>query len=367
VAAPGRISVLLMARELNFGGSERQLCEMAKALDPAKFAVHVGAFYSGGARAREVEARGIPVVEIPVRSFKSPSNMWASARKLRRYIREQGIQIVHGFDPPTCAFLGLAAPFLRRATVLTSQRNYRNVRTRGLRQILRISDKFTDGIVVNCEAMRRHLTQDEGVGAGGIHLCYNGLDAERFHRLPAGAEGIVPPGALVIGTVCLFRVEKDLGTLVRAFAAVQDAHPNLFLLMVGDGAERPGLERLAGELGVASKARLQTAAVDVVPWLSLLDIFALRGVLKFAHGSDVLRLRVRRLPYRRQPRVARRWQGGAVVRSWRRRRAGRPSPAVDRRPRPAAAVRPTGLNPHPVGVHAANSRDSARGDLSEHS
>jgi len=275
MAAPARTSVLLLARQLNFGGSERQVCEMAKGLDPAKFAVHVGAFYSGGARAREVEARGIPVVEIPVRSFKSPSNMWAAARTLRAYIHEHGIQVVHAFDPPTCAFLGLAAPLLRRAVVLTSQRNYRTVRTGGMRAILRFSDRFSDGIVVNCEAMRRHLTQDEGLGTEGIHLCYNGLDANRFHRLPAGPERVVPPGALVIGTVCLFRPEKDLGTLVRAFAAVQDAHPNLFLLMVGDGAERPGLEALTRELGIVDKVRLEGAAVDVVPWMSAIDIFVL--------------------------------------------------------------------------------------------
>jgi glycosyltransferase involved in cell wall biosynthesis len=266
---------MLLARQLNFGGSERQVCEMAKALDPARFDVHVGAFYSGGARAQEVVAHGIPVVEVPVRSFKSPRNVLGAAMGLRRYIREHGIRIVHGFDPPTCAFLGFMAPLLRRAIVLTSQRNYRNVRTPMFRRLLRLSDRMGDGIVVNCEAMRQHLIRDEGLTHGRIYLCYNGLDANRFRRETAVADSRVPDGALVIGTVCLFRPEKDLGTLVRAFAAIHDSHPNLFLLMVGDGNERPGLERLVRELGIESRCLLAPAAAKVVPWLSRLDVFVL--------------------------------------------------------------------------------------------
>lgn len=266
---------MLLARQLNFGGSERQVCEMAKALDPARFDVHVGAFYSGGARAQEVVDHGIPVVEVPVRSFKSPGNMLSAVMGLRRYIRDHGIRIVHGFDPPTCAFLGVMAPLLRRTTVLTSQRNYRNVRTKGFRMLLRVTDRMGDGIVVNCDAMRRHLVQDEGVTHGRIYLCYNGLDANRFQREAAVTDARVPDDALVIGTVCLFRPEKDLGTLVRAFAAIQDSHPKLFLVMVGDGNERPGLEQLVRDLGIESRCLLAPAAVKVVPWLSRLDVFVL--------------------------------------------------------------------------------------------
>jgi glycosyltransferase involved in cell wall biosynthesis len=276
---------MLLARQLNFGGSERQVCEMAKALDPARFAVHVGAFYAGGARAREVEAHGIPVVEIPVRSLKSPRNVLNAALELRRYIRTHGLQIVHGFDPPTCMFLGLTAPFLRRAVVLTSQRNYRNVRTRAYKMLLRWSDRTGDGIVVNCDAMRYHLIQDERLTHGRIYLCYNGLDSTRFQRGTPVTEGRVPDDALVIGTVCLLRKEKDLGTLVRAFAAIQGANPKLFLLIVGDGPERPGLEQLVRELGLESKCLLAPAAADVVPWLSRLDAFVLPSKFEACSNS----------------------------------------------------------------------------------
>ena len=46
--------VLLLARELGLGGTERQLAETALSLDRARFEPHVGCFTSGGFRAREL-------------------------------------------------------------------------------------------------------------------------------------------------------------------------------------------------------------------------------------------------------------------------------------------------------------------------
>ena len=270
-----RFPVLLLARELHLGGSERQLYEMGRALDPSRFAVHVGCFRPGGIRARELEREGIPLVEFPVRSFRSPSNIWSSVLGLRRYVRKHGIRLLHAFDPPTSVFVGIAARFLGRPVVLTSQRSFRHLRTPSFRIGLRLSDRLVDGVVVNCEAIRTHLASDEGVSFRSIHLCYNGLDTHRFQRTPTPRSGIIPRDALVIGTVCALRPEKDLPTLLRAFATCHSNHSNLFLVVVGDGPERAALCRLAQELGIASRCLFQPTVADVVPWLSLMDIFVL--------------------------------------------------------------------------------------------
>jgi glycosyltransferase involved in cell wall biosynthesis len=266
----------MLARELNLGGSERQLCEMARALDSDRFDAHVGCFRLGGLRARELEASGIPLAQFPVRSLCSPSNVWSSVQALRRYIRQHEIRLVHAFDAPTCLFVAMAAPFLGRAFVLTSQRNSRTVRPPAARIGLKVSDRLTDGIVVNCEALRQHLASDEGVPLRQIHLCYNGLNTKRFQRTPmTGRSDVVPPGAVIIGTVCVFRPEKRLDTLLAAFAACLALDPNLFLLLVGDGPQRTNLQQLASELGITSRCLFQAATADVVPYLNLIDIFVL--------------------------------------------------------------------------------------------
>ena len=273
--AAGARGVLLLARELTLGGSERQLCEMAQALDPSRFEAHVGFFRPGGIRARELEAAGVPLLSIPLRSFLSPADLWASVNVLRNYVRHHQISVVHGFDPPSCMFLGLAAPFVRPAVVLTSQRNHQQVRKPAARVSIRISHRIADGIVVNCEAMRAHLVADEHLRRERIHLCYNGLDTARFRRLAVRPTGVVPEDAIVVGTLCALRPEKNLSMLLRAFAACVPSEPRLFLLVVGSGPEKARLEAEAAQLGLTGRCRFEPTVADVVPWLSVMDIFVL--------------------------------------------------------------------------------------------
>lgn len=267
-----RIPVLLMVRELTLGGSERQLCEMAKALDPNRFAVHVGAFRPEGIRATELQRAGVPVLGIPLRSFRSP---WRGVRVLRRYVREHRIQVINGFDPPSCLLIALAFPWSRSAARLTSQRNYQQVRTPRVRWGMRIAHRLADGIVVNCEAMREHLVTDERLRREHIHLCYNGLDTGRFRRSAAPPTGVVPDGAIVVGTLCALRPEKDLSTLLEAFAACRASDERLFLLVVGSGPEKARLEARAAQLDIGRHCRFEPTVADVVPWLSLVDLFVL--------------------------------------------------------------------------------------------
>ena len=98
-----RWPVLLMARELDLGGSERQMALIAGALDRSKFAPVVGCFRPEGLRRRDLEQAGIPVEHFPVYSFASPQAV-SGAWRLARFIRRRGIRLVHTFDYPLAVF-----------------------------------------------------------------------------------------------------------------------------------------------------------------------------------------------------------------------------------------------------------------------
>jgi hypothetical protein len=68
---PAPIPVLLMVRELNLGGSERQMAEIAKALDRSRFDPRAGCFRPAGLRADDLRAAGVPIVHFPVPSLAS--------------------------------------------------------------------------------------------------------------------------------------------------------------------------------------------------------------------------------------------------------------------------------------------------------
>src|SRR5215813_807628 len=100
-AAPARatrpVPVLLMARELNLGGIERDVAKIALHLDRSRFDPHVSTFQEGGLRYQELKAAGIPILHLPVRSVFSPSVV-APALRMMRYVKKHGIRIVHSYD-----------------------------------------------------------------------------------------------------------------------------------------------------------------------------------------------------------------------------------------------------------------------------
>jgi glycosyltransferase involved in cell wall biosynthesis len=88
--------------------------------------------------------------------------------------------------------------------------------------------------------------------------------------------GIEPSAPAIIFTGRL-APEKELPSLIRAFAAVRRDVPDATLVLVGDGPVRSQLEMLAAGLSLADAVRFtgrQTGA-EVREWLQASDVFAL--------------------------------------------------------------------------------------------
>jgi glycosyltransferase involved in cell wall biosynthesis len=258
--------VLLLVRELGLGGSERQLVEMAKALDRARFLPHVGCMREGF-RCDELRAAGVPVTVFPVRSLYGPSAL-AGAWQLRRYLMRHNVQLLHAFDVPMNLFAVPVARLAGTPVILSSQRAFRGL-TPGLRRrLLRLTDRLVDGVVVNGEAVRQHLIQDESVPAEKIHLCHNGIDIAFFTPRPRPDRP-----ELTIGVVCALRPEKDIATLIRAFAKTRRAHWRL--MIVGSGPCLPDLQTLVRDLGLTHATTFHATTSEVPARLHEMDIFVL--------------------------------------------------------------------------------------------
>jgi glycosyltransferase involved in cell wall biosynthesis len=257
-----------MTRSLGLGGSERQLTEIAKALDRDRFVPHAGCFIAEGFRAEELRAAGVPVLEIPIRSFLSPT-LAPRTVSLGRYLQQHEIQLVHTFDVPLNLYGVPAARLFRVPRVISSQRAHRAL-TPGLRRhLLRLTDRMVDAIVVNSEAVRRELIESDGVPASMIRLCYNGIDATQFRPVQRPEAS-----ALVVGVVCALRPEKGIDTLLRAFARL-DRGLDVSLSIVGSGPSLPELEALARTLELGERCRFEPATKQVANRLHRIDIFVL--------------------------------------------------------------------------------------------
>jgi L-malate glycosyltransferase len=269
--------VLLMVRELGIGGCERDLTKVAIGLDRTRFEPHVGCFRPEGFRSAELQSNGVPIVHVPVKSFRSPSAI-QGARIMGDYIRTRGIQLVHCYDVPTTVFGVPVARMYGSPVVVSSQLSYRQLAKPFMRQLLRATDRLVDTVVVNCLAMQEHMVNDEKVPIERTYLCYNGVDTSIFHPAKHSAEKAPPAlagASLVIGTVCGLRAEKRVELLVDAFAKAYSLRPGMKLAVVGSGVMLPKLEKQAARLGIREACVFQPATSDIPPWLQAMDIFVL--------------------------------------------------------------------------------------------
>lgn len=92
----------------------------------------------------------------------------------------------------------------------------------------------------------------------------------------------VPAAASVILFVGRLAPEKELPSLIQAFARVIRTHPDAILAIVGDGPSRADLERHVSELTLSRNVTFtgMVAGSDVREWMQASDVFALVSSLE---------------------------------------------------------------------------------------
>lgn len=286
----GRIPVLLLARELNQGGVERDLTRLALGFREGPYEPHVGVFRAGGMRYDDVERSGAPLVDLRLRGFRSPTAL-AAALRLIRYIRRHRIQLVHAMDVPAAAFGPPVSRMAGAPVILACQLSYRGMCRRSEQRLLGYADRVADRVVGNCQAVLDDLIENYRVPAAKTALVYNGVELDRFHP-PAGGgrdRSILPQAFrsadLVIGTVCAMRPEKRVDVLIRAFAGLDPARSGARLVCVGTGSMDAEWQQLAASLGVADSSHFEPATRDVERWMRAFDVYSLPSELEsFPNG-----------------------------------------------------------------------------------
>jgi glycosyltransferase involved in cell wall biosynthesis len=264
----------MVVRELNLGGIERDVSKLSRNLDRSRFQPHVACFRPGGLRWEEIAAAGIPLLHLPVTSFRSASALHG-ARLLRTYLRERSIQVVHAFDAPTDLFAIPLARAFRVPVAVSSQLWLPDFTARPLQRMVNVTHRLAHAVYVNCRAVERRLVDEEHIPARRIRLCYNGVETQVFHPPAEPRPEPGPAAPLVVGTVAVLRPEKGLPLLLEAFAGVRKAVPHLRLRIVGDGPLRAELTAQSRRLGIAADCEFHPAAGNVADLLRTMDIFVL--------------------------------------------------------------------------------------------
>jgi glycosyltransferase involved in cell wall biosynthesis len=276
------IKILLLARSLDRGGSERQLVQLALALDKRVFEVTVLTLYAGGGLEKELEGTAVRYVSLGKRG------RWDLLGFFIRLARQLWLLrpcVIHGYLDIANLLALLAKPFPRGPSIIWGARaskrdlsHYDWLRRLAYELERRLS-RFADRIIVNSEAGRAHLVQ-RGFPPEKLVLVQNGIDTDYFRPdREAGAkvrrEWSIAPGEILIGIVGRLDPVKDHRTFLRAAATLSEERPHVRFVCVGSvGGERYALElrELASELSLDERIYWAGMRSDMRGVYNALDI-----------------------------------------------------------------------------------------------
>ena len=264
-STPIPVAVFLTAFEP--GGTERQMIELIRRLDPQKYRVHVACFRRSGAWLPKVVECAASIVEFPISSFARPATIRQLVR-FARWCRRERIALVQTCDFYANVF-GLPGAFLGGVPVrVGSRRELITDKSPGQIALQRWAYRFATTVVANSPAAKQVL-ESERVPASKLIVISNGVDGQAFsRRLPATS------GTRVI-TVANLRPEKSHETLIAAAGILLETHPHLRFQIVGEGSRRAALEHLAELRGVGPAVEFLGHREDVPALLAQADLFVL--------------------------------------------------------------------------------------------
>lgn len=253
------------------GGSERQMIEVVRRLDPGRWKVHVACFHRTGTWLDRVEGHAASITEFPLRSFRDPRCMTAM-RSFAGWCRQHRIAVVHAAELYANIFALPAAALAGVPVRIGSRRELTAGKTNGQLALQRAAYAFAHKVVANAEAAAQ-LLRRELVPARSVVVVPNGLDLGRFSPTPP------PASQQRIVMVANLRPGKGHTTLMDAAPAVLARFPEAHFDIIGDGTERDRLitevrqRNLSGAFTFHGHcddvpARLAAAAVFVLPSFS---------------------------------------------------------------------------------------------------
>ncbi len=198
---------------------------------------------------------------------------WISTARRRRY------DIVDAWLHPTDFLAALSRPLTGIEVVAAARRDrFPRVKVGPMtRPLYATVNRLTDVVVANSDVVASDVVREQRMSPSRVRVIRAGVDlpgafsaAER--RAHRGALGAID-GDFVVGCVGNFRSMKRQDLLIDAFASLLPKHPNLRLVLVGDGDLRPLIEQQIDGLGIGNRVVLTGSVSDLPPLYDAFDMF----------------------------------------------------------------------------------------------
>lgn len=273
-----RKKILLIAPVLDIGGAEKVVRDIAWYADPNQFEVHLLILREKvGLYEQQLLEKGCKSFHVP-----EPSENYAAYfRSLLRLMRQERYHAVHvhtmfsaGWAMLAAKIAGVPVRVCHAHSALTDRKSlvktvYETV-MRGL--ILTCS---TDLVACGVKAGQR--LYGEKVFAEKGQLVLNGIDVPAFaycsENRNAIRQQLCMENSWVIGHAGHLAEVKNQSFLLKLMPLLLEKRPNAHLLLLGEGPDRPMLEKKIRDMGLKDHVTMTGNVTNVAAYLSAMDVF----------------------------------------------------------------------------------------------
>jgi len=279
--------VAFWAGSFERAGTQRFLVELLSRIDRERFDAIVMSTAKRGELLPVIEALGIPVHEFGTGASALSAGTARGLPRAASFLRRERVEVLScmlGLTTIVGPFVGRAA---RVPVVVNNQRNLSYWLEGGAKERAYgyANRRVVDAVLVNSAAAAGELVERFHVPERKIVNIGVGIDLAPYSAGEAGdrddprdealARELGTRGHPVVGIVGKLSEVKGHEHFLEAAATVAKARPDARFLIVGDGARRQELGRMADTLGIADAVIFAGVREDVPRVLGLMDVFAL--------------------------------------------------------------------------------------------
>jgi len=268
----------------NFGDSSitRIVRDLVIHLGSGDFTWHVGGLDGVGDQQDTFDRHGAGVAVFG----NAGADFTETRRRVREYVEENRIDIVHSHTPRSLLTLRMALGGRHRQRHVATKHILNSPGDRRWGLLYSLVDRLLlyapDHLVAVSGKVMRGITACPGIRTGRISLIRNAVDNTHCHmpeqRDACRAELGLTPGQVLIGTTGRLEKVKRYDLLLRGFSKVHEAFPRSRLMIAGDGTLRNALEELARGLGIRDSVIWTGFRKDIPRLLAAMDVYIMSSV-----------------------------------------------------------------------------------------
>jgi glycosyltransferase involved in cell wall biosynthesis len=272
IGRPLRVAFVITSMPV--GGAETLLVNLVRRFDRDRILPEIVCLKEPGPLG-DVLSKEIPVAH----SLLSGKYDIKVLPKLVRHFRKQEIDAVITVGAGDKMFWGRLAAKLAGVPVIASALHSTGWPD-GVGRLNRCLTRLTDAFIGVAESHGKFMVEFEHFPKSKVAIIRNGIDTEKFVPDQAARASVreelgLYPNTPLVGFVAALRPEKNHQLFVEIAARTTEKIRDARFVIIGDGPERPAIEKAIADEGLEKKVLLLGTRSDTMRLVAALDVFLL--------------------------------------------------------------------------------------------